>query len=67
VDPGRERLAHPQIEFVFGQPPMDERRLEHFDHPLAVSVRRAELAAPLVFRGCYLISRPDHHGASPPA
>jgi len=67
VGPGRERLAHPQVEFVFGQPPLDERRLEHLDHPLAVSVRRAELAAPLAFCGCYLISRPDHHGASPPA
>jgi hypothetical protein len=67
VGPGRECLAHPQVEFVFGQPPVDERRLEYLDHLLAVGVRRAELATPLAFCGCYLISRLCHHGASPPA
>ena len=60
VGPGRERLAHPQVEFVFGQPPLDERRLEHLDHLLAVSVRRAELATALA-----LLRRLSHLQALP--
>jgi hypothetical protein len=66
VGPGREGPAYPQVEFVFAQPPLDERRLEHLDHLLAVGVRRAELATALALRGCYLISRPCHQGTSPP-
>jgi hypothetical protein len=69
VGPSREGPAYPQVEFVFGQPPLDERRLEHLDHLLAVGVRRAALATALALalRGWYLTSRPCHHGTSPPA
>jgi hypothetical protein len=34
----REHLVHPQVEFVFGQPPLDEGLLEQLDHLLAVRV-----------------------------
>jgi hypothetical protein len=64
---GARRPGLPQVEFVFGQPPLDERRLKHPDYLLVVGVRRAELATALASRGCYLISRPCHHGTSPPA
>jgi hypothetical protein len=66
VGPGRERLTYPQIEFVFGQPPLDERRLEHLDNLLAVGVRRAEVAPAACGRSCPLVSRPCRHDASPP-
>ena len=37
--------------FVFGQPLLDERHLEHFDHLLAVGVRCAEPGATLASYG----------------
>ena len=40
VGPRGERLAHPRIQFILGQPPLHERGLEHRDHLLAVGVRR---------------------------
>ena len=33
-----ERLAHPRVEVVLGQPGLCERGLEHVDHLLAVGV-----------------------------
>ena len=36
--PRRQRLAHPQVEFVFDQPALHERGLEGADHLLAVGV-----------------------------
>jgi hypothetical protein len=56
VRPGRERLAHPQVKFVFGQPLLNERRLEQLDHLIAVGVGRAKVTPAL--RRCRLISRP---------
>ena len=44
VGPRRQRLAHPQVELVLGQPPLHERGLEHFDRLLAVGVGRPEAA-----------------------
>jgi hypothetical protein len=38
VASGREHLVHPQVEFVFGRPPLDEGFLEQLDHLLAVRV-----------------------------
>jgi hypothetical protein len=37
VGPRGERLAHPRVEFVLGQPTLHERGLEHLDHLLTVS------------------------------
>ena len=65
MGPRRERLAHPLVEFVLGQHALHERGLEGAYHLLAVGVRRAEVATAPAFRGCYLIPRPCHHGASP--
>jgi hypothetical protein len=67
MGPCRERLAHTGVELVFVQPALYERDLELLGRLLAVGVGRAEVAAVSAFRGCYLISRPCHHGASPPA
>jgi hypothetical protein len=67
VGPRPERLAHPLVEFVFGQHALHERGLEGIDHPPAIGVRRAEFSAAPVACGCHLITRPCHHGASPPA
>jgi hypothetical protein len=38
VGSGGEHLVHPQVEFVFGQPLLDEGLLEQLDHLLAVRV-----------------------------
>jgi hypothetical protein len=38
VGPRRQRLAHPQVEFVLGQHALHERGLERADHVLAVGV-----------------------------
>jgi hypothetical protein len=65
VGPRRERLAHSLVEFVLGQHALHERGLEGADHLLAVGVRGAEFTTAPAFCGCYLISRPCHHGASP--
>jgi hypothetical protein len=65
--PCRERLANPQVESAFSEPILDERHLERLDHLLPLGVRRAEPAIALDSRGCYLISRPCHHGAFPSA
>jgi hypothetical protein len=54
VGPRRERLAHPQIEFVLGQPSLHEGGLEGADHLLPVGVRSPQVTA--VSRPCrYLI------------
>ena len=38
IGPRRERLAHPQVQFVLGQHAPHERGLESVDHLLAVGV-----------------------------
>ena len=58
VGPRRERLAHPQVEFVLGQHALHERDLEGADHLLAVSMGGPELTAArsswhVVLRFCY--------------
>src|SRR6266545_2235718 len=40
VGPRCERLAHPRVKLVFGQPSLHESGFEHIDHLLAVGVRR---------------------------
>jgi hypothetical protein len=64
VGPRRQRLAHPQVELVFGQHALNERGLEGADHLFAVGVRGAQVTA--ASRSCRdLISQPCHHGTSP--
>jgi hypothetical protein len=43
IGPRRERVFHPEVELVFGQPLLYERVLEQFDHSLAVGPGRAEI------------------------
>jgi hypothetical protein len=59
-----ERLTHPQVELVPVQPSLHEAGLEHFDHLLAVGVRRAQAAEGACAR-CYLVSRSCHPGYLP--
>jgi len=62
VGPRCERLAHPQVEFMLGQPPLHERGLEGADHLLPVGVRGPQVTA----ASCrYLVSRPCHHQHPP--
>jgi len=49
---GREYLADPQIELVFGQPSLHERGLERVEYLLAVGLRRYQAAAVARTRCC---------------
>jgi hypothetical protein len=64
ICPRRERVVHPEVKLVFGQPVFYERGLEYLDRLLAVGLRRAEPSA--ARRPCrYLVSRPCLHSDSP--
>jgi hypothetical protein len=57
------RLADLFAELAAGQPTLRERGLEHVDHPLAVGMRRSQVAAAV--ESCHLfVSRSYHHSAS---
>ena len=58
--------ADPHVQFVFGQPVLHERGFQQLDYPLAVGMGCAESTLPPALCDCSLISRPCHHGASPP-
>ncbi len=59
----RERPAHPQVEFFLVQPALHECGLEDADHPLAVGMRRAQVAT--VSCPGHLVSWRCHHRRLP--
>jgi len=65
IGPRRKRPVHPEVERLFRQPFVGERRLEYVDGLLAISVRCAKVpAVGSPFR--HLVSRPCHHAPPQP-
>src|SRR5207237_5234613 len=56
-------LADSPVELVPGQSALHERGLERADYPLAVRVRRPQMAA-ADWNCCHFVFRPCHHGTS---
>jgi hypothetical protein len=50
------------VKLGLGQPSLHERGFERVEHLLAVGLRRDQAA--VASRTCYLVSGPDHFGAS---
>ena len=62
--PRSERLPHPQVKLVFGQPSLDECGLEHLDQVLAVEVGHPHTATAVPARW-HPVSRPRHRRRLP--